>query len=216
MHKYKLIGFDMDGTLCHPITEFEHVFKQAFGIDQATVRTAWMNAIMAEKARTGIESIQAIFPELNQQKAEALLQKFSQMWAGQQKLFDGVISMLMRLREQGYKLTLITNGPSVMQHTVIDHLGIRHLFDHAFTTGDDIIGINKPNRACFDKVAKIFSLDANQCLFIGDGQINDYKGAQSAGWDAIWVAPQNNKNTQKFSDLEVISPQETAYPIRWV
>lgn len=213
--KYKLIGFDMDGTLCHPKTKFEDIFATAFGKNLHDVQDVWMKAIMAEGARTGITAIQAMFPNYSQAEAEEYLQNFSTLWAQQQVLFDGALPMLQRLKADGHRLTLITNGPSTMQHAVIDHLGIRQYFDQAFATGDEAIGINKPNRGCFDKVASIFKVEPKDCLFIGDGKINDYQGATGAGWNGLWVNPTNDLNAQAFDKIDPSTVQNTVYSIKW-
>lgn len=216
MRNYKLIGFDMDGTLCHPIKPFDEMFEQAFGIKISKVKAVWMAAIQADGARTGIEAIKAIFPDFTEVQAEKYLHNFSHQWARNQKLFDGVVPMLKNLKTSGVKLTLITNGPSFMQHVVIDQLGIRDCFDMPFTTGDDILGINKPNRGCFDRVAQLMNVEAKDCLFIGDGEVNDYRGARSAGWDALWVKPVNDQTQSKLTDLTVSADQKSPYVMSWL
>ena len=215
MNNYNLIGFDMDGTLCHPVISFDKIFEQAFGIKKPSVADIWMAAVQADGARTGVEAIWAMFPDFTDQQADEYLLNFSNLWARNQKLFDGVMPLLKNLKASGTKLTLITNGPSTMQHAVIDHLGIRDCFDTAFTTGDEILGINKPNRACFDKVAQLMNVDAKDCLFIGDGQVNDYQGAQSAGWDALWVKPSNDQTQPKLANLTASNDQKSPYAMSW-
>lgn len=216
VNDHKLIGFDLDGTLCHPVRPFDEIFEQAFGIKKSTVADVWMAAIQADGARTGIDAIKAILPNSTQQQADEHLLNFSKLWAEQQKLFDGVELMLKRLKDEGHLLTLITNGPSVMQHAVIDHLGIRGYFDHAFTTGDEALAINKPNAQCFAKVANYFDVAAKDCLFVGDGEVNDYRGALSAGWHGLWVAPTNEIPAKMFNDLTATPNQNTAHRLVWV
>lgn len=216
MKDYKLIGFDMDGTLCHPVVSFDEIFEQAFGIKKSVVADIWMAAVQADGVRTGVEAVKVMFPNFTVLQANAGLLNFSNLWARNQKLFDGVVPMLENLKASGLKLVLITNGPSTMQHAVIDHLGIRDCFDVAFTTGDEILGINKPNRACFDKVAQLMNVEAKDCLFIGDGEVNDYRGAQSAGWDALWVKPTNDQSHAKLADLAVSVDQKSPYVMSWL
>lgn len=216
MKDYRLIGFDMDGTLCHPVTPFDEVFEQAFGIKNSEVADVWMAAVQADGARTGIEAIKLMFPNFTQAEANEYLQKFSDLWAGEQKLFDGVLPMLQRLKDSGVKLTLITNGPSIMQHAVIDHLGIREYFTQAFTKGDEVLGINKPNRGCFEKIAALMNVEVRDCLFIGDGEVNDYRGALGAGWDGLWVQPSNTVQTKTFEKLTPTTNQTAPHIIKWV
>lgn len=216
MINYKLIGFDMDGTLCHPIVSFDEIFEQAFGIRKSAVADVWMAAVQADGVRTGVEAIKVLFPVFSAWQADECLVNFSNLWARNQKLFDGVVPMLENLKVSGAKLTLITNGPSTMQHAVIDHLGIRDYFDMAFTTGDEILGINKPNCGCFDRVAQLMEVEAQDCLFIGDGEVNDYRGAQSAEWDGLWVAPTYDQNQPKLSDLTVSADQKSPYVMSWL
>lgn len=215
MKNYKLIGFDMDGTLCHPKTNFEQVFQLAFGLELAEVRDVWASAIMADGARTGIEAIQAIFPKATQAEADEHLLNFSNLWAQEQQLFNGVLPMLKDLKQNGHKLVLITNGPSFMQHAVIEQLGIGKYFNKTFASGDEALAINKPNKSCFDKVVQIMNVEAENCLFIGDGKVNDYQGAIGAGWDAIWVNPTNQKTAQAFEKIEPSENQAIPILVKW-
>uniref|UniRef100_A0A2A4Z2L1 HAD family hydrolase n=1 Tax=OCS116 cluster bacterium TaxID=2030921 RepID=A0A2A4Z2L1_9PROT len=215
MKNYKLIGFDMDGTLCRFVSLFDEVFDQAFAIKKSVVSDVWMAAISANCVRTGIEAVHAIMSNISQTEAQQQLTNFSNLWAQNQRLFDGVVPMLKNLKASGAKLTLITNGPSFMQHAVIDHLGIRDCFDTAFASGDEILGINKPNPACFDRVAQLMNVDAKDCLFIGDGEVNDYQGVQSVGWDALWVKPCNDQSQPKLNDLTASAGQKSPYVMSW-
>ncbi len=214
---FKLIGFDMDGTLCYPTQKFDLIFERAFGFPKSKVADVWMNALMQTGPRTGIEAFKAVLPNISEDEAQKKLLRFSALWAKQQMLFEGVVPMLKFLSQMpDVTLVLITNGPSTMQHHVIDYLNIRQYFDRAFTTGDVDMGYNKPDPQCFEKAAKLFHVNADECLFIGDGQVNDYNGAKSALWDARWVSPCNDDKAGSFEDcLALIQPQKTAFKINW-
>ena len=95
------------------------------------------------------------------------------------------IPTIQALKEQGYLLGVVSNGPSVLQNKKLDTAGIRDLFDVVAVSGD--YGIHKPDRRLFDLAAQKLNVPNEACLFVGDHPVNDIKGALGAGMQAIWM-----------------------------
>lgn len=98
---------------------------------------------------------------------------------------DGMFELLGRLRRQGYRLGLVTNGVPALQNSKIDRAGIRSEFDAVLVSGE--LPFEKPERAIFDLALGRLGTAAAEAVFVGDNLINDIYGAQQAGMRAFWA-----------------------------
>ena len=73
----------------------------------------------------------------------------------------------------------------------LDALGIRGRFDGIFVS--DEIGYAKPDRRFYEYVFSHTGLCAEDCLVIGDSLSSDIRGANNAGIESIWYAPNGGK-----------------------
>ncbi|HSO96867.1 MAG TPA: HAD-IA family hydrolase [Acidimicrobiia bacterium] len=91
---------------------------------------------------------------------------------------------LMRLRENGWKIGIVTNGPP-SQNDKIASLGLGDLIDGSCVSAD--VSVEKPDR-------RIFELAAAHCggplsgWMVGDSADTDIAGGQAAGLRTIWVS----------------------------
>jgi putative hydrolase of the HAD superfamily len=108
------------------------------------------------------------------------------------------VRILNHCRER-YKLGLITNGRTHIQHAKLDRLQIRPLFDVILVSQE--AGVNKPDRQIFDMALAALHLRAEQCIYIGDHPVNDIAGAAGAGMQAIWI-----RGNQPWADELSVQP----------
>ena len=87
------------------------------------------------------------------------------------------------LKDRGYIVGIITNGPSYLQNHKLDESGLRKYCDITVVSGD--VGIHKPDPALFEYTANKLNLPVEECTYVGDHPINDIKGALDAGMHAI-------------------------------
>lgn len=92
--------------------------------------------------------------------------------------------MLNTLKNHGYLIGLISNGPSDFQRTTLNALGIADSFDFILISED--IGIKKPDPLIFNYFLDNCTLDAHATVYIGDHPVNDVSGAQQVGMNVIW------------------------------
>lgn len=98
-------------------------------------------------------------------------------------VFKESIPLLKELRKRGYITGVITNGPSVLQHTKLDQSGLLPYCDILVVSGD--LPFAKPNPEIFVYTANKLGLKTDECVYVGDHPINDIEGALSAGMKAI-------------------------------
>lgn len=90
---------------------------------------------------------------------------------------------LDKLKGQGARLALVTNGPEDAQNNLIRHLDIAGLFERVFTSGG--YRLSKKN-GLFLLAARETGWPAQQITVVGDSIENDVEPAAAAGMKPIW------------------------------
>ena len=101
-------------------------------------------------------------------------------------LFPDAVPTLKALREKGYLLGIITNGPSVQQNRKLDVSGLRPLVDLCIVSGDE--QVHKPDPEIFRRAAARMGVGCANCVYVGDHPVNDVEGARRAGMTPIFTA----------------------------
>lgn len=214
--KYDLLLFDLDQTLL----DFSAAEKHAYA------------ALCATFHITDVEGTYPIYERVNRKTWAELEQKLInadqvktlrfERFAEELNLTADPIEMsaeyLLRLSEDhteipgaielikdlslSYRLGLVTNGLSVVQHPRITNSGLRPLFEGIFISED--LGVSKPSKEYFDVVFRIFEdVKKDRALIVGDSLNSDIKGGLDYGIDTCWIDPKNQ--TAKFTPTYQIS-----------
>lgn len=97
-------------------------------------------------------------------------------------LFDDVLPTLHALRQQGYRLAVLTNG-----NADVRRLGLAAYFDAIVCA--EALGTGKPDRRVFQAIEQQTGVTPAHIVHIGDHPRDDMAGALNAGWNAIWFNP---------------------------
>lgn len=100
-------------------------------------------------------------------------------------LFPDTADTLRALREKGYRLGVITNGPSVQQNRKLDVSGLRPLVDICMVSGDE--QVHKPDPEIFRRAAARLGVGLSACVYVGDHLINDIEGSRAAGMRPVFI-----------------------------
>ena len=95
----------------------------------------------------------------------------------------GAVELLSQLKEHGFQLAVVSNGGHATRLNILKGLGFEAYFD--VIVSSELAGVAKPNPQIFHYTREQLSLQAAQCLFIGDHPMNDVYGAQQAGMHAL-------------------------------
>ena len=93
---------------------------------------------------------------------------------------------VMKLKERGFKVALITNGKPYVQRKKLEMLGMEELFDEVIVGGE--YGLQTPHKEIFDEMAHRLGVKNGEMMYVGDHPINDVKGSEDAGCVPVWVA----------------------------
>ena len=111
--------------------------------------------------------------------------------------FPFTANVLVKLKETGYKLGILTNASDVVfQNRKLDILGIRDHFDAIVISGEyaqqdcgDTYAKEyyKPNPKAFLYTAELLGVKAEELYYVGDNPIADVQGAINSGYTPVWI-----------------------------
>ena len=185
MNKYKVLLFDLDGTLCDT--------------DEMIVQT--MQAIykefkpVKERAReelyyfSGPPIRDTLANEFPDQDPDYMYDVFKKVSKGFYKdyvyPYKDEIEILTALKEKGYRLGVVTNKGLPLTIYSLEICHIESLFDVIISADD--VAIPKPDPTGINKaLEKLGIKNKEEVLYIGDNDI-DYVTASNAGVDTLLV-----------------------------
>ncbi|MFQ6100140.1 MAG: HAD family hydrolase [Anaerolineae bacterium] len=105
-------------------------------------------------------------------------------------LFPDTREVLMRLKNKGLKLGLVTNA-SLSTREVPKILSIRTLFDTVVFSY--AIGVRKPDPEIYLTACKRLTVLPSACLFVGDGNDRELDGAREVGMCTVMVGTKRDE-----------------------
>lgn len=98
---------------------------------------------------------------------------------------------LLNALSASYKLYLVSNGTSAVQHGRIAKLGLASYFEKIFLSEE--IGFVKPQKEFFDRCfADIPDFDSEKAIIVGDSLTSDIRGGLNAGIKTCWFHPEGD------------------------
>lgn len=103
--------------------------------------------------------------------------------------FEDTLPVLQKLKNDGYKIGLITNAmqPMWMRDIELRAYGILDYLDVRLTSGD--VGFMKPHPFIYWRALEMLDVQASESVFVGDRPANDIAGANKAGLTSILISP---------------------------
>jgi len=199
--KYKLIIFDMDGTLVNSsltiANAINHVRKNLGfePMEQAYILRR-VNDHTLNPAQTFYHT----------KRFEADHEKwFSEYYTKNHEkelvLYEGIKALIEALKAKGYVLAVATNAYRVSTIESLTHLGIYSFFD-SIACYDDVLQ-GKPHPDMIYKILDELKITEKEALFIGDGP-RDEMAAKAAGVDYIMVDWGFTEHTDAVRSVEAL------------
>jgi len=187
MVKYKLICFDVDGTLIDNIKFSWQLFHDHFKTDEKEREGAKQSFMKGD-----ISYLQWAEHDIGMWKNKKVKKKdfFDAIEKRNIKLMDGTLEALKELKKRGFKLAIISGSINVMVEKFIPQY--EEIFDDIFISKidfdeeGDIIGIRateydmEHKATALKMIAKKEGLDLSECVFVGD-YLNDMQVIKDAG-----------------------------------
>ena len=197
--KYKLIIFDLDGTLANTAPDLLGTLNRItssyelspLGMDQ-------FGQIIGHGAKAMINrAFEINNRNLGEEELEFLLQEFLTDYAAnianETVLFDGVLEAMDRLEAKSYSFALCTNKTESMARLLLEELQVTRRFQSI--TGGDTFDFRKPDARHLEETARLAGFDITNSIMIGDSA-TDINAAQNANIPSVAV-------TFGYSDIPI-------------
>lgn len=197
---FKLIGFDLDGTLVNSLPDLALSLNSAFaeaGLPQApeSLVLNWIGNGADVLFARGIEWTGKAH-EFSDEQIAKIKRRFGYFYGenvcNKSVLYPQVKETLTALRDKGYLLAVVTNKPTKYVQPVLQAFDIAHFFAEAL--GGQSLPAIKPHPAPLFYLCGKFGLYPHEILFVGDSK-NDILAAKNAGCQSVGLTYGYNYNT---------------------
>lgn len=199
--QFKLIGFDLDGTLVNSLPDLALSVNSAleeFGLPQAPedLVLTWIGNGADVLISRGVEWASAQSGKnLRTTEIERLKERFNYFYGKNlcnvSRLFPNVKETLENLKARGFILAVVTNKPTRHVQPVLKAFAIDHLFSE--TLGGQSLPAIKPHPGPLYYLCGKFGFYPHQVLFVGDSR-NDILAAHAAGCPVVGLTYGYNYN----------------------
>jgi putative hydrolase of the HAD superfamily len=212
MTPVQAVFFDLDGTLidddaaarrCAEATA-RHFETCSIGFDPTTAAASFMRLgkeFWTHRIATGLDDNRGSRVALWEQalvengvKKPGLAEEFALLYGALRAKaavpFEDALPVVEALVDRGFRLAVITNGPSEVQRYKLELVGLDDYFD-AFIASTDI-GAGKPDRIVFEAALNALDVVPEHTWHIGDNLATDVAGAINCGLSAAWL----NRNAE--------------------
>ena len=109
--------------------------------------------------------------------------------------YPEVKSVLESLKEQNFKLAILSNGTPALLNELVASNNLNNLFDDLFSVEE--VRVFKPDSKVYEIPTKRYNIKANQITFLS-ANTWDVSGGGNYGYNSVWV----NRNKSKFDLLD--------------
>jgi putative hydrolase of the HAD superfamily len=109
--------------------------------------------------------------------------EYERLLCGEFTVQAEIVERVVRLREEGYRLGLLTNSFVEFRDHIESHIDFT-LFDAVVDSS--LVGHRKPEPAIYELTTRMLGVPASEILYLDDFAAN-LEGAQEAGWRTIHV-----------------------------
>jgi phosphoglycolate phosphatase len=209
--------FDLDGTLVDTAPDLmratNHVLeargRRAISMDEVRVFVGHGARALLTRglaATGGLPEGYDVEPDYNR-----FVDYYSRNIAGGSAPFPGLITLLGRLKSEGFSLGVCTNKLEGLSVQLLDALDMRKYFGSVI--GPDTLGIAKPDPRPFHEAVSRLGLKSPRAIMVGDSE-TDILTARNAGVPVIGVPfGYTPKPVQDYGPDRMIAHFDEAYDV---
>ena len=185
MSNYKILLFDMDGTIAETDGMIIHSLWELYDLYNPSNKKSEEEIIYFSGPPIA-ETLKREFPNMDQDFiVNEFLERCTKYYDLYTSTFEYEIEVLSLLKEKGYKMAVVTNKGHEKAEYVLRLLHLEEYFDFVIGNGD--VNKLKPDPEGILEAIHRFGGNKEETLYIGDNDI-DYITATNAGVDALICA----------------------------
>ena len=197
MNKYRLLLFDLDGTLANTDEMVVQSFYALYKIYKPRVVRSREELYYFSGPQIR-ETIKKEFPDYDlEEMREAFARISKSLYAPYVTEYPDEIETLKALKEAGYLLGVVTNKGKPLTKYNLELCHLDDIFD-VVITADDVAAAKPDPQGIFKAMEVLGIKDKKDVLYIGDNDIDYYSGT-NAGVDTLLVTwgPREIKSVNK-------------------
>lgn len=183
---YKAVIFDLDGTLLDSLDDIVFVLNAALA--KYNISPVTRDRAMAYIGNGARELVRLAIGEDNRERLDEILSVYKAAYAASDnklaKLYAGEEEALLKLKESGIKLAVLTNKPHGAARKAEEVFFKKFGFD-CFQGQEEGVPLKPDPQAVYNILAKL-GVERGECLFVGDGE-TDVQTARNAHLDCVSV-----------------------------
>lgn len=201
MSKYKIILFDLDGTLSDPkvgITKSVQYALKKLEIVEPDLDK--LECFIGPPLQVSFAEYYQLDEERTQQAIDFYRERFKEKGMFENELYPAIPKLLNSLKEQQFTLAVATSKPTIFSEQILEYFNIGHFFD--MVVGSNLDGTRSAKTEIIQYIVDKYSdYELNDFIMIGDRK-HDIIGANSTGIDSIGVT----YGYGSFNELKQYSP----------
>ncbi len=186
MKDYKILLFDLDGTISDPkvgITKSVQYALEKTGIIESDMDE--LECFIGPPLHVSFSE----FYQLNERQTEKAIEFYRERFKAkgmfENTLYKKIPELLKSLQKQGYTLTIATSKPTVFAEKILNYFQIDHYFDHG--VGSNLKGTRSAKNEIISYILNQHpENNLSDFLMIGDRK-HDIIGANQTGIDSLAV-----------------------------
>lgn len=181
----KYILFDLDGTLTDPkegITKCVQHALRHFGIEKECEE---LECFIGPPLKEQFMAYASLTEEEGEKAVEIYRERFAPIGLFENRIYDGILSMLDNLKKQGKILAVATSKPHVFANKIAEKYGISPYL--TLLEGSELDGRNTDKALVIENAMKKLGATPENTVMVGD-RIHDCEGALKNGIKCIGVS----------------------------
>ena len=209
--RFPVVLFDLDGTVIDSgaiiLASMRHAAKEVLGAEppdellMAAVGGPGLEAQMQALAPDRVEELVTVYRAHNEPLHEQLV------------CCAGIDDLLVRLKDEGRRLGLVTAKRRATVTLAFDVLPLEHLFEAV--VGGDETKRHKPDPEPLLLAAKRMEVDPGDCAYVGDSPF-DVRAAKAAGMFAVavtWGGIHDRAKLEREEPDAIVDTAEALYGV---
>lgn len=205
---YKACIFDLDGTLTDTLESLTYSVNatlEELGLEQITAKQC--KAFVGNGARRLIEQSLQVAGDPDAKRIEEAMEVYRRIFKKYCTYhvapYDGIVEMLLELKEQGVLLAVLSNKPHLQTKDVVATFFAEDTFSEVYGQQEGIP--RKPDPAAVHLILEKLGINPEKCLYIGDSDV-DMQTGRAAGVPTVGV-------TWGFRTKEVLVDHGATYVV---